>query len=132
MHASRAVLIFACLAAPKTAQTSYVFAAGLGLTCLAKVPPTATDVGKLFGGRHLATLLCLKLLLHQTGGFLGAWLGGITTENLGDCTLMCYLDAALINLPIREPHIALTLRTASSRCVCGRGITDTYYFDAIA
>jgi predicted MFS family arabinose efflux permease len=41
MYGSRAVLIALYLAAPKTALTFYIFAAGLGATWLATVPPTA-------------------------------------------------------------------------------------------
>jgi len=111
MYASRAALILAYLAAPKTALTFFIFAGGLGFTWLATVPPTAAIVGKLFGGRHLGTLFGLTLLSHQVGGFLGAWLGGITIVELGDYTSMWYLDAALavlaalFNLPIREARI---------------------------
>jgi MFS family permease len=118
MYSSRALLILIYLAAPKTAITFYFFAAGLGLTWLATVPPTATIVGKLFGTRYLATLFGLTLLSHQTGAFLGAWLGGIAVVNLGDYTLMWYLDAglaalaALVNLPIREAPIASRLQPA--------------------
>ena len=54
-----------------------MFAAALGFTWLATVPPTAGLVGKLFGTRYLATLFGLTLLSHQIGGFLGAWLGGM-------------------------------------------------------
>ena len=77
MYASRALLVIAYLLAPKTDWTFYLFAAGLGFTWLATVPPTATIVGKLFGVRYLGTLFGLTLLSHQIGGFLGAWLGGI-------------------------------------------------------
>ena len=42
------VLIAVYLVAPKTELTFYVFAAGLGLTWLATVPPTAAIVS-LFG-----------------------------------------------------------------------------------
>ena len=95
-----------------------MFAAGLGLTWLATVPPTAAIVGKLFGTRYLATLFGLTLLSHQIGAFLGAWLGGLAVVNLGDYTVMWYLDAglaafaALVNLPIREAPIASQLQTA--------------------
>ena len=118
MYSSRALLILIYLAAPKTALTFYLFAAGLGLTWLATVPPTAAIVGKLFGTRYLATLFGLTLLSHQTGAFLGAWLGGLAVVNLGDYTLMWYLDAglaalaALVNLPIREAPISSTLQPA--------------------
>jgi predicted MFS family arabinose efflux permease len=118
MYGSRALLILVYLAAPKTASTFYLFAAGLGLTWLATVPPTATIVGKLFGARYLATLFGLTLLSHQIGAFLGAWLGGLAVVNLGDYTVMWYLDAglaafaALVNLPIREARIAPRLQPA--------------------
>ena len=65
-------------------------------------------VGKLFGTRYLATLFGLTLLSHQTGGFLGAWLGGIAITETGDYAWMWYADmalaaaAAVVNLPIRE------------------------------
>lgn len=111
MYASRAVIIGLYLVAPKTALTFYIFAAALGLTWLATVPPTAGLVGKLFGMRYLSTLFGLTLLSHQVGGFFGAWLGGLSIVHFGDYNWMWYADivlalaAALINLPIREAHI---------------------------
>jgi predicted MFS family arabinose efflux permease len=111
MYGSRAALIVAYLLAPKTPLTFYLFAAGLGFTWLATVPPTAAVVGKLFGTRYLATLFGLTLLSHQIGGFFGAWLGGIAITQQGDYLWMWYADAvlalaaALVNLPIREAKI---------------------------
>jgi predicted MFS family arabinose efflux permease len=46
MYGSRALLIALYLMAPATAWTYYLFAAGLGLTWLATVPPTAAIIGK--------------------------------------------------------------------------------------
>ncbi len=111
IYTVRAVLILGYLAAPKVALTLYVFAAGMGLTFLASVPPTAGLVGKLFGVRYLATLFGLTLLSHQIGGFLGAWLGGLAFEANGDYLWMWYADAALalfaglVHLPIREAPV---------------------------
>jgi predicted MFS family arabinose efflux permease len=111
MYASRSVLILAYLAAPKTVMTFYIFAAGLGLTWLATVPPTAGVVGKLFGTRYLGTLFGLTLLSHQIGAFFGAWLGGIAVTRTGNYDWMWYADivlaafAALFNLPIREARV---------------------------
>ncbi|MBS0509984.1 MAG: MFS transporter [Proteobacteria bacterium] len=108
MYGSRALLIAWYLLMRPTAWTYYLFAAGLGFTWLATVPPTAALVGKLFGTRYLATLFGLTLLSHQVGGFLGAWLGGIALSRFGDFSWMWYADmalaaaAALVNLPIRE------------------------------
>jgi predicted MFS family arabinose efflux permease len=112
MYASRAIAIGLYLLAPKTPLTFYVFAAVLGLTWLATVPPTAGLVGKLFGTRYLATLFGMTLLSHQIGGFLGAWLGGLAFVHFGDYNAMWYADialalaAALINLPIKEARLA--------------------------
>lgn len=120
MYGSRAVLIAVYLMAPKTALTFYLFAAGLGLTWLATVPPTAGIVGKLFGVRYLATLFGLTLLSHQIGGFLGAYLGGLAVANTGSYQWMWYADmalsgfAALVNLPIREARIQPKILAATS------------------
>jgi predicted MFS family arabinose efflux permease len=111
MYGSRALLVLLYLGAPKTAWAFYLFAAGLGFTWLATVPPTAGVVSKLFGIRYLGTLFGLTLLSHQTGGFLGAWLGGVAIAQYGDYLWMWYTDAllaaaaALFNLPIREPRV---------------------------
>ena len=111
MYGSRALLVLSYLAAPKTMWTFYLFAVGLGFTWLATVPPTAGVVGKLFGTRYLATLFGLTLLSHQTGGFFGAWLGGIAITHYGNYVWMWYADAllaeaaAFCNLPIREPAV---------------------------
>ena len=111
MYLSRAVAVLVYLAAPKTAETFYVFAMVLGFTWLATVPPTAGLIGKLFGVRYLSTLFGLTTFTHQIGGFLGAWLGGIVMARFGDFSWMWYADAALatgaalINLPIREAAV---------------------------
>ncbi|WP_350494924.1 hypothetical protein [Neopusillimonas aromaticivorans] len=53
----------------------------------------------------------LTLLSHQTGGFLGAWLGGVAITEFGDFTWMWYADmvlallAAIVNLPIKEARV---------------------------
>jgi predicted MFS family arabinose efflux permease len=112
MYGSRAVMVLIYLMSPRTDLTFYIFAAALGFTWLATVPPTARLVGKLFGTRYLATLFGLVLFTHQIGGFFGAWLGGIAFAQGGDYSWMWYADAALaaaaaiLNLPIREARMA--------------------------
>lgn len=114
MYGSRALLIAWYLYMPRTEWTFYAFALGLGLTWLSTTPPTAFIVSKLFGTQFLATLFGLTMLTHQIGGFLGAWLGGITISRFGDFSWMWYADialaifAALVNLPIKEAAISKT------------------------
>lgn len=121
IYGSRALIILAYLAAPKTALTFYIMAGALGFTWLATVPPTAGLVGKLFGMRYLATLFGLTLLSHQIGGFFGAWLGGLSFVHTGDYTWMWYADialalaAALVNLPIREAAPAAPAALAAAK-----------------
>lgn len=111
MYSSRGLLIILYLLAPKTPLTFYLFAAGLGLTWLATVPPTASVVGKLFGTRYLSTLFGMTLLSHQIGAFFGAWLGGLVVTAFGNYGWMWYADitlatlAAILNLPIREARV---------------------------
>ncbi|HWD59943.1 MAG TPA: MFS transporter [Stellaceae bacterium] len=111
IYAARAMAILCFLAAPKTATNFYIFAAALGVTWLATLPPTAGLVGKLFGTRYLATLIGLTMLSHQLGAFYGAWLGGLAVAHFGNYTGMFLADAALaafaalVNLPIREAPV---------------------------
>jgi predicted MFS family arabinose efflux permease len=111
LYASRGLGVAVFLIAPKTEFTILAFSVWMGLSYLATIPPTAGLVGKLFGTRYLATLFGITLFAHQVGGFFGAWLGGLAFEATGHYDWMWYADialavfAALINLPIREPHV---------------------------
>ena len=113
MYGSRALLILVYMLLPKTEWTYYIFAAGLGFTWLATVPPTAAIVGKLFSLRYLATLFGISMLSHQVGAFFGAYLGGLAMATYGNLDAMWVADmalaglAALVNLPIREPAVAM-------------------------
>ncbi|MBL8382730.1 MAG: MFS transporter [Burkholderiales bacterium] len=112
LYASRAIAVIVFLAMPKTATTVLVFSAVIGFTYLATVPPTIGLVGKLHGLRYLATLFGVIMLVHQVGGFVGAWLGGRVFEATGSYDWVWYVDivlatgAAIIHLPIREAHPA--------------------------
>ena len=108
VYAARAVGIIVFLLAPKTGPVMLTFAAFMGLTFLSTVPPTAGLVTKFFGTANLATLFGLVMLVHQMGGFLGAYLGGKIFDATGSFDLVWYIDvvlavgAALIHLPIKE------------------------------
>lgn len=120
LYASRAVLIVLYLLSPKTAIYFYLFAAGLGFSWLATVPPTASLAGKLFGTRYLSTLFGISVLIHQVGAFLGAWLGGWVVMHNGNYDWMWWMDiglalfAAVINLPIPEKKIFAQAQAAST------------------
>lgn len=119
VYGSRAVIIAIYIVMPKTALNIYIFAAALGMTWLATVPPTAGLVGKLFGTRYLATLFGLTLVSHQVGGFLGAWLGGVVLAQTDSYQWIWYADmalallAAIINLPIREQRVQVAQPAAA-------------------
>lgn len=118
IYGSRAVIVAIYVVMPKTALNVYLFAAALGFTWLATVPPTAGLVGKLFGTRYIATLFGLTLVSHQVGGFLGAWLGGLALAQLGSYEWIWYADialallAAIVNLPIREERLEAQVAVA--------------------
>ena len=111
MYASRALMIFIYLLADKTEFTFYAFAVTTGLTWLATVPPTAGIIGKLFGMRYFATLFGIAFLVHQVGGFLGAFLGGVAMQYEGSYLWVWHIDvvlalgAAIFNLPIKEEAV---------------------------
>ncbi len=110
IYAVRAVAVLIFVFAPKTSAVMLIFAAVMGLTFLSTVPPTAGLVARFFGPSHMATLFGLTMVSHQVGGFLGAWLGGKAFEAFGNYDWIWAVDialavaAALIHLPIREPH----------------------------
>jgi MFS family permease len=111
IYGARAVMIAMYLLMPKTSLNVYIFAAGMGMTWLATVPPTSGIVGKLYGVRYLGTLFGVTLVSHQTGAFLGAWLGGVAMAQMHSYQWMWFADmalavgAALVNLPIREERV---------------------------
>ena len=111
LYAARAVAVLLFVLAPKTEVVVLVFAAVIGLTFLATVPPTASLVAKFFGPAHMGTLFGIVMVSHQVGGFLGAYLGGKAFEWTGRYDWMWAADialavaAALIHLPIREAPV---------------------------
>ncbi|NML44896.1 MFS transporter [Ramlibacter sp. G-1-2-2] len=120
LYAARAVFVLAFLFAPKTGPVVLLFAAVMGLTYLATVPPTAGLVAKFFGSAHMATLFGLVMLVHQVGAFAGTWLGGKVFEWTGGYDWVWYIDivlavgAALVHLPIREAPVAPLGRPAAA------------------
>jgi RimJ/RimL family protein N-acetyltransferase len=108
LYTARALGVAIFLVLPKSEWTLYAFAVWMGITYMATLPPTAGLIGKLFGVERLATLLGITMFVHQIGGFLGVWLGGVVVANTGSYDVLWLADlalavlAALIHLPLRE------------------------------
>ncbi len=111
VYALRGLGVLAFLLAPKTGLVMLMFAALMGLTFLSTVPPTVGLVAKFFGPANMATLYGIVMVVHQIGGFLGAWMGGKVVDITGNYDWMWYIDimlavgAALVHLPIKEEKL---------------------------
>lgn len=118
LYASRGLAVLLFMLAPKTPAVVLLFSAVMGLTFLSTVPPTVGLVTKMFGTANIAMLFGIVMLVHQIGGFLGAYLGGSVFQVTGSYDWVWYADivlavgAALVNLPIREAPPALPMHTA--------------------
>lgn len=119
VYAARAMMIAMFMLSAKSELDFYLFSAATGFTWLATVPPTMGIAGKLYGQENIGTTFGFSFFIHQIGGFLGAWLGGIAIARLGGLDLVWHIDiglallAALVNLPIREPPPVVYAEQAS-------------------
>lgn len=120
IYFSRAVVISLFILTPLTAGSVLLFSAIMGVLWLSTVPPTTGLVAQTQGLRYLSTLAGLVFFSHQTGSFIGAWLGGRMYDLTQDYTPMWWaavalgLAAALIHLPIREtPGLLARQETAA-------------------
>ncbi|MDF2232391.1 MFS transporter [Albimonas sp. CAU 1670] len=108
IYVARAIVITIFILVPISETSVLVFSAVMGLLWLSTVPLTMGLVAQTQGLKFLSTLAGLVFLSHQTGSFLGAWLGGRIYDAAQDYTPMWWtavalgLLAALIHLPIRE------------------------------
>jgi len=111
IYFTRAIVITLFILAPVSPMGVYIFSAAMGLLWLSTVPPTMGLVAQTQGLTFLSTLAGLVFFSHQTGSFLGAWLGGRMFDLTGDYTLMWWAAigfgvlAAVIHMPIREPAL---------------------------
>ncbi len=108
----RAAAILAFIAFPITTLSCMVFGATMGLMWLSTIPPTNGIIALIFGTRWLSTLSGFAFFIHQLGGFLGVWLGGIVFDRTGSYDTIWWLAilfgvlSAVINLPIVEKPVA--------------------------
>jgi len=113
LYAVRSTAAFAFVALPPSVVTSLAFAVVMGLTWLGTVPLTNGVITRLFGLQNLGTLFGVCFLSHQVGSFMGAFFGGVAVQSTGSYTLMWIATigvgyvAALLNLPIRTPTVAV-------------------------
>ena len=80
---SRVFVTVIFLLLPKNNASAFLWAAFLGLTGAATVPPVSGLINREFGAEKLATLYGFAFFVHQTGAFLGAWFAGICVERFG-------------------------------------------------
>lgn len=95
LYASRTVWIIGFLLLPKTLGSMYLFAALLGFSGAATVPPTSGLVSRRYGAARLGTLFGLVFVAHQLGSFFSAWLGGVCVSATGGYTLIWCAGACL-------------------------------------
>lgn len=108
IYLARAIVIAVFISVPVSEASVLVFSSVMGILWLSTVPLTMGLVAQTQGLRFLSTLAGLVFFSHQTGSFLGAWLGGWIFDTYHDYTPMWWAAivlgvlAALIHLPIRE------------------------------
>lgn len=107
-YAIRPFTILFFLLAPKSLFVMTTFTVLLGFTSVSTVPPVSGLISRYFGVRSLATLFGFVFLMHQAGGFVGAWTGGLWFNMAGNYTgiwvinLVVNVLAAAISYAIRE------------------------------
>jgi predicted MFS family arabinose efflux permease len=80
----RTLTIVVFLLAPVSSTSTLVFAAAMGLLWLGVVPLVTGIVGRVFGLTHFNTLYGIVFLSHQVGSFVGAWMGGVVFDRMGN------------------------------------------------
>ena len=95
VYGLRVASIVVFLFLPSSGGVLLAFALAMGLTYTATLPPTAELIARSFGVERLSRLLGAAMLLHQVGGFFGAWLGGVAIEHSGSYAPLWIADAAL-------------------------------------
>ena len=121
LYLMRTALISVFFFAPVSETSVLLFSAGMGFLWLGTVPLTSGLVGSLFGTRYMSMLFGIVFVGHQVGGFLGAWVAGITFDLLGTYDAMWVVSiglgllAAILHWPIQEPrHLPRHLQTRVS------------------
>jgi len=111
VYGLRAAAMAAFVLAPAGGGVLLAFALAMGLTYMATLPPTAELLARQFGVERLSSVLGATMLVHQAGGFFGAWLGGVAVERSGSYTPLWIADVAFATIAaalqfalMREPR----------------------------
>jgi len=121
IYFSRAIVITVFILTPISPLSVYIFSAVMGVLWLSTVPLTTGLVAQTQGLSYLSTLAGLVFFSHQTGSFVGAWMGGRIYDIYQDYTGMWWaaigfgLLATLLHLPIREEAGPLARREAQAQ-----------------
>ncbi len=111
LYFTRAMVVSAFILTPISPLSVYVFSAAIGFLWLGTAPITSALIAQIFGPRYLSTLSGCALMFHQTGSFLGVWIGGRIFDRTGSYDLMWWITvaagvvAALLTLPVDERQI---------------------------
>ena len=111
IYFSRSLAIMVFILLPPSPVVTLIFGAVIGVLWLSTIPPTSALVAIMFGPRWLTMLLGLAFFVHQVGGFLGVWLGGVLFERTGSYDVVWWvaiffgIASAIINLPIVEKPV---------------------------
>lgn len=95
VYAIRALGIAALLLLPSSPMIMLVFAAVMGASHMATLPPTSHLIAHQHGVERLGTLFGVVMLVHQVGAFAGIWFGGWAADVTGNDTLLWLVDIAL-------------------------------------
>ena len=124
VYGLRVAAIVAFLLLPAGAAVLIGFAMAMGVTSMAAMPPTAELLARSFGVERLSGLLGATLLVHQVGGFFGAWLGGVAVEHSGSYTPLWIADIAMASIAMTLQFVLMralrAARPAPSAAPSGR------------
>jgi MFS family permease len=111
LYFTRAMVVMAFILAPLSPMTVYLFSSAIGFLWLGTAPVTSALIAQIFGARYLSTLSGCAFMFHQTGSFLGVWIGGRIFDTTGSYQLMWWIIiaagivAAILSLPVDEREI---------------------------
>ena len=96
------------LVLPKTMPIICIYIFLLGFTGSATVTPVSAICGSLFGTQGVTIFFSFAFFVHQIGGFLSAWIGGICFEGFGSylgiwaADMILCLIAAVVSYKIKK------------------------------